>query len=109
GASAQGGSGPRRRGGGVLWGPGWVQKQLKLEEGSGTDRTISDVHVISIVGLVMIGDFQSKGTSRLFPGTQIETRKWKLEEGEGPPVSGARLWEKTKSPIYDGVGSVKRH
>ena len=29
----------------------------------GTDGTFSDVHVISIVWLVMIGDFQSRGTS----------------------------------------------
>ena len=35
----------------------------------GTDRTISGVHVISIIWIPMIGDFQSKGTSRLSPGT----------------------------------------
>jgi len=28
---------------------------------SGTDGAISDVHVISIVWLVMMGDFQSRG------------------------------------------------
>jgi hypothetical protein len=39
------------------------------ERKSGTDGTFSDVHVISIVWLLMIGDFQGRGTSRLSPGT----------------------------------------
>jgi hypothetical protein len=34
---------------------------------SGTDRTISDVHVLSIVWLVMIGDFHSRGNFRSVP------------------------------------------
>lgn len=35
--------------------------------GIGTDRTISDVLVISIARLILIGDFQSKGNSRFVP------------------------------------------
>jgi hypothetical protein len=36
---------------------------------SGTDGRLSDVRVVSIVWLLMIGDFQSRGTSRVSPGT----------------------------------------
>jgi len=35
----------------------------------GGDGTISDVHVISIVWLVMIGDFQSRGNFSSVPDT----------------------------------------
>jgi len=43
---------------------------------SGTDGTISDVHAISIVSLLMIGDFQSRGnfpsvTRHPSPGTNF--------------------------------------
>ncbi len=34
---------------------------------SGTNGTISDVHVISIVWLVMMGDFQNKGNFAAVP------------------------------------------
>jgi hypothetical protein len=46
-------------------------------EKSGTDRTISYVHVISIVWLVMIGDFQSRGNFPFVPRHQRQRADWK--------------------------------
>jgi hypothetical protein len=52
-----------------------------------TGGTISDVPVISIVWLLMVGDFQSRGS-------KLETRNQKLEIGEegqekSPTLAGA--------------------
>jgi len=39
----------------------------------GTDGTFSDVHMISIIWLVMIGDFQSGGNFPSVPGTPAQS------------------------------------
>ena len=61
--------------------------------GIGTDGTFSDVHVISIVWLVMIGDFQSRGNFRLSPGTQ-----------NSPPFQNAT--RKGGAPSYFSVATT---
>ncbi len=50
-------------------------------------QTISDIHVISSVWFVMIGDLPSMGTSRLSPGTPGTGQA----DGEAVPIFGIKI------------------
>jgi hypothetical protein len=73
----------------------------------GTDGTISDVHVISIVWLVMIGDFPSRGNFQSVPRHQKRNfrlgRHWVADE-----VAGRQLRQRGHVPRFRGGSAARR-
>ncbi len=80
---------------------------LALDRNRGTGGTISDVHAISIVWLLMIGDFQSKGNFPFVP--RYRTAVASDETGsraEARPLQGAeKAASSRRTPKKEPAGS----